>query len=84
MVEEEVAMRGGDDLREEASGAESSSRETSSLRRQRGIGGLSGSGRVVRARGTTLEKIREMLAGPDVQQQPVPSTHEQSSGFQHL
>ena len=68
MVEEEVAMPGGDDLREEASGVDSSSRDTSSLRKQRGLGGLSGAGRVVRARGTTLDQIREMLAGPDAQQ----------------
>ena len=68
MVEEEVAMQDGDDLREEASGVDSSSRDTSSLRKQRGLGSLSGAGRVVRARGTTLDQIREMLAGPDAQQ----------------
>ena len=84
MVEEEAAIPDGDDLREEVSGVDGSSRDTSSLRKQRGLGGLSSVGRVVRARGTTLDQIREMLAGPDSQQQPVPPTHEQSSGFRHL
>ena len=84
MVEEEVVIPDGDDLREEASGFDSSSKGSVSLRKQRGLGGLSGAGRVVRARGTTLDQIRDMLTGPDAHQQPVPPSHEQSAGFKHL